>query len=130
MKCAHFALRPLHARRVGAVRRVSLTPELDAVVIKLLRPEQTGQRLTLDRPLVGTEAGAMHGLVERVGLLLAEVEDRVETARSASSDLAVHQPGPDHERLTRPDDRLVVGRGLGPTRSGFTRSVLPPTTAS
>ena len=55
----------------------------------------------------------MHGLVERVGLLPAEIEDRVETAEDVVND-SVREPGPDDERLARPDGRPVMGRGLGP----------------
>ena len=68
--------------RVPRVDVVLAQPAVDVVLVVLLAPQQARERLAHHERAVGVERGRDHLGVERVGLLEARGEDRVEVDRS------------------------------------------------
>ena len=115
-------------RRAG---RVAVQPELDAVVVELLRPEQARRRLPLHEPLVVGQAGRLDGGVERVGLGdPSGRRPRRSRRRGRRADRSVNRVRTT-TRLARPERRAVVRRGLrAPPLRGSPGRARPPTTQS
>ena len=94
--------------------RVAVEPELDAVMIELLGPEQAGIRLALNAPLIFVQPRGLDGPVELVGLGHPPLDDRVEVAErvveSGMGEARSHR-----ERSARRDHR----RGSGPPLSSL-----------
>ena len=87
----------------GRVGVVAVEPALDVEDVRLLRPEQAGECLPLDRPLVLGGLGRVDRGVERVGLRLALGDDGVDLL-----DRVLLR----HERQAEPQGHRLAGRDL------------------
>src|SRR5262249_6263914 len=92
-------------------RRVAIEPEIDAVVIELLRPEQPRIRLPLNEPLVLRQSGRPNRPAELLCLGDPILEDTVELVKGANR--PINEPAADDNRLLRADHRPEVRSGLG-----------------
>ena len=86
----------------GGLGRITLEPELDAVMVELLRPEQSGERLPLHQPLVGGRGPADARCRRTRRPRPPQVEDRIEIVEW-TLERPVREPGPDDQRLARRD---------------------------
>ena len=97
----------------GRLAGIALQPQFDAVMVKLLAPQQPGQGLPLHPSLVVVQIGALNGGVEGVGLGDALLEDGVEVAERICV-LCIREAHLHTEGFTRRDDGLEVRRDLRP----------------
>ena len=68
------------------VRIVLLEPRVEIEIVVLLRPQHSGERLTMDAALVFAERCRRDAIVELVGFLLPLREDRVERRKGWLAD--------------------------------------------
>ena len=127
MAPARVAARSARGRRRRA-GRVAVEPELDAVVVKLLGPQQPGVRLALDQPLVVVQNRRQDGGVKRVGFGDPPAEDRVEVAEGFV-ERAVSKSSADGEARRGRAATSSAAAAFAPA-AGLTRSRRPATTYS
>ena len=105
-------------RRRLRTGRVAVEPELHAVMVKLLGPEQPGIRLALNSPLIFVQPRRLDGPVELVGLAPSAARRSSRSRRTGRRE-AMGEARSDRERSARRDHPVVVGRRFRASPAGI-----------
>ena len=105
------------------LRGVALEPSPDVVVVELLGPEETAERLAHHELAVVGQGVGNDRRVERVGLGQAAGEERIEVAAELIPDRRrIGEPELDDVRLAGAERHPIVERGLGARARGVDAS--------